>query len=128
LLNANNLGGVGGQLQKQSTCNAFGGAATVGSTIFVPCSNGILQLTIGPGATINSGWKAPGGINGSPVVGGHTVYDISGGTLYALNSQTGAVRTQVNVVGSSSRFGTPTLWGNFVFVGTSSGISAVAIS
>jgi hypothetical protein len=127
LLNANNLGGVGGELQKQSTCNTFGGAAIVGSTIFVPCTSGDLQLTIGPGATINRGWQAAGGINGSPIVGGHTVYTIGAGNLYALNSQTGAVRAQINI-GQASRFVTPTLSGKLIFVGTNSGISAVAIS
>jgi len=126
LLDATNLGDVGGQLRQQNICDAYGGSATTGSVIFLPCTDGLLQLTIGP-STINRGWQAPGNINGSPIIGGHTVYSIGkGGTLYALNSQTGEVRAQAKV-GSTSRFATPTLSGSLLFVGTLKGISAVAI-
>jgi outer membrane protein assembly factor BamB len=127
LLNANKLGEVGGELQELDTCNAFGGSATTGSVIFVPCTTGVLQLTIGPGPTITRGWQADGKIHGSPIIGGRTVYSLGEGTLYALDSQTGKVRTQVDV-GDTSRFATPTLSGRFVFVGTMSGISAVTLS
>ncbi len=126
LLSANKLGGVGGQLQEQKICDAFGGSATTGSVIFLPCTDGLLQLTIGAG-TIQSGWQASGDINGSPIIGGHTVYSIGKGSLHALNSQTGKEIAQADV-GDTSRFATPTLSGNFVFVGTMSGISAVTIS
>jgi outer membrane protein assembly factor BamB len=73
------------------------------------------------------GWQADGKIHGSPIIGGHTVYSLGGPTLYALNSQTGKVQTQVDV-GDTSRFATPTLSGSFVFVGTNAGISAVKLS
>ena len=126
LLDGNKLGGVGGQLQEQDLCDAFGGAATMGEVIFVPCTNGVLQVTI-TGSTMKRGWQADGKIHGSPIIGGHTVYSLSGPTLYALNSQTGKVQAQVDV-GGTSRFATPTLSGSFIFVGTMSGISAVTLS
>jgi outer membrane protein assembly factor BamB len=126
LLNANKLGGVGGELQQLDTCLAFGSSATTGSVIFVPCLNGVLQLMV-TGSTMKQGWQADGKIHGSPVIGGHTVYSLGGATLYALDSQTGKVRAQVDV-GNTSRFATPTLSGSFVFVGTMSGISAVTLS
>lgn len=125
LLDATNLGGVGGQLLEQNVCNAFGGSATTGSVIFVPCTDGLLQLTIRSG-TINRGWRAPAGINGSPIIGGNTVYTIGIGTLYALDRQTGKIRAQATV-GENPHFATPTLSGRFVFVGTISGISALTI-
>jgi len=125
LLNATKLGGVGGQLQEQDLCNAFGGSATTGSVIFVPCTNGVLQLTIGP-STITRGWQASGNINGSPIIGGHTVYSLGGGAVHALDSQTGKEIAQADV-GTTTRFATPTLSGNLIFVGTNSGISAVTI-
>jgi outer membrane protein assembly factor BamB len=126
LLDGNKLGGIGGQLQEQDLCTAFGASATMGSVIFVPCTNGVLQLTI-TGSTMQRGWQANGKIHGSPIIGGHTVYSLGGATLYALDSQTGKVQAQVDV-GDTSRFATPTLSGNFVFVGTMAGISAVTLS
>ena len=108
VLHADALGGVGGQVTEQNVCVAFGGAATTGSQIFIPCTDGLLQVTIGTDASINPGWKAASNIVGSPIIGGHTVYSIGGGTLYALNSGNGAVRATFNV-GNTSRFATPTL-------------------
>lgn len=126
LLNANKLGGVGGQLQELNLCNAFGGSATTGTVIFIPCTSGLLQVTI-TGSTMKRGWQANGKINGSPIIGGHTVYSLGKGTLYALDSQTGKVQAQVNV-GDTSRFATPTLAGSLIFVGTMAGISAVTLA
>ena len=76
---------------------------------------------------MRQGWQADGKIHGSPVIGGHTVYSLGGATLYALDSQPGKVRAQVDV-GNTSRFAAPTLSGSFVLVGTMSGISAVTLS
>jgi outer membrane protein assembly factor BamB len=128
LLSAAKLGGIGGELQQQNICFSFGGAATTGSVAFIPCTNGLLQLTIGQG-TMHPGWQASGNVNGSPIIGGHTVYsiDTSGGVLHALDSQTGKDIAQVNV-GATSRFATPTLSGNLIFIGTMNGISAVTLS
>jgi hypothetical protein len=38
LLRADHLGGVGGQLVERPVCAAFGGAAAVGSVLYVPCT------------------------------------------------------------------------------------------
>ena len=128
LLHANALGGVGGQAQLLTVCPSFGGAATNGSQIFVPCTSGLRQLSLSAQDTLSLGWQAPSQITGSPVVGGQTVYALSGdGTLYALNSATGQTRASVSV-GAVSRFATPTLFNRQVFVGTLDGVTAVAAS
>jgi outer membrane protein assembly factor BamB len=126
LLRAGDLGGVGGELVERSVCAAFGGAAAVGSTVFVPCSDGLRQLSAGPGARLQLGWRAPAAVTGSPAVGGHTVYslDPAGGTLYALDAARGTVRASAQV-GQTSRFATPTLAGGLVLVGTLSGVTAL---
>ncbi len=127
LLHADALGGVGGQAAMQSICRSFGGFAASGSHVFVPCTDGLRQVIVGPGATITLGWHASSDITGSPIVGGNTVYSLnSDGTLYALNAATGTTRATVSV-GEVSRFATPALSGNLVFVGTMSGIVAVTI-
>lgn len=127
LLHADALGGVGGQAQVLTVCDSFGGAATNGSQIFVPCTSGLRQLSLS-GDRLSLGWQAPGGITGSPVVGGQTVYSLSGdGTLYALNSVNGKVRATIGV-GAVSRFATPTLYNGRVYVGTMDGVTAVVAS
>ena len=128
LLHANALGGVGGQALMASICSSYGGAASVGSQIFLPCTDGLRQVLVGPGSRLTLGWHANQQVVGSPVVGGNTVYSLDrNGTLYALNSQTGAIITTVSV-GSTSRFATPTLSGNHVYVGTMTGVVAVTVS
>jgi PQQ-like domain len=77
---------------------------------YVPRSDGLRQARVGPGAQLELGWRAPGAVSGSPVVGGHTVYtlDPDGGTLYALDA-TGERCGTSAPVGQTSRFATPTL-------------------
>ncbi|HEY4032832.1 MAG TPA: PQQ-binding-like beta-propeller repeat protein [Ktedonobacteraceae bacterium] len=125
-LHANALGGIGGQIDAQDVCDSFGGAATVGSTIFIPCTNGVRQITVDTSGHMHQGWHASGDIVGSPVVGGHTVYSLSNGMIYALNMDSGHVITSLNV-GSANRFATPTIFGTSIFVGTYTGITAVKI-
>ncbi len=126
LLHAGALGGVGGQAAELQVCHAYGGAAVVGSTIYVPCNEGVQQVRVGPGATFQLGWQASG-IPGSPVVGGHTLYSMDrNGTLHALDAATGRERAALDV-GSASRFATPTLFQDTVFVPTLSGVVAVKI-
>jgi outer membrane protein assembly factor BamB len=127
LLRADHLGGVGGQLVERPVCAAFGGAAAAGSTLYVPCTDGLREVRVGPEAQLSLGWRAPGAVSGSPVVGGHTVYslDPAGGSLYALDADRGTVRTSAPV-GQTSRFATPTLAGGLVLVGTLAGVVALA--
>ena len=125
-LHANALGGVGGQIDAQDVCVSFGGAATVGSTIFVPCVNGLRQVNVDASGRIHQGWHADNSITGSPVVGGHTVYSLSNSMLYALNMDSGQVVTSLNV-GQANRFATPTVAGTTIFIGTLEGITAVNI-
>ncbi len=129
LLHTDALGGVGGQAQVKSVCHSFGGASLLNSQLFVPCTDGLQEITIGPGANMALGWKAPSQISGSPIVGGQTVYSLNpgGGILYALDAATGNIRTMLSI-GATSRFATPTLSGNQIFVGTLTGVVAVTIS
>jgi outer membrane protein assembly factor BamB len=127
VLHANALGGIGGQVDAQDVCISFGGAATVGSTIFVPCTSGVHQVSVDASGKIHQGWQASGGIVGSPVVGGHTVYSLSNGMIYALNMDSGQVVASLDV-GKANRFATPTISGTSIFIGTLTGIVAVKIT
>ncbi len=126
LLNAEKLGGIGGSLDEQPVCHSFGGTATVGSTIFVPCTNGLLQITVDTRGHMHQGWQASADIVGSPIVGGHTVYSFSHGVMYALDMNSGQLVTSLDV-GMANCFATPTISGTSMFIGTLSGITAISI-
>jgi outer membrane protein assembly factor BamB len=128
VMRANALGGVGGQLHAQSICSSYGGSAALGTQIFIPCTDGVQQITVGSNGALTVGWKASSQIQGSPVIGGNTVYSVDpSGMLYALNRATGAVRTSISI-GATSRFATPTLTSGRVFIGTTSGVVAVTVA
>jgi outer membrane protein assembly factor BamB len=128
LLRADHLGGVGGQIQTISLCTAYGGAAVSGDSLFIPCTDGLLQLTLASGPQLVAGWQASQQVTGSPVVGGRTVYSLDvSGTLYALDAATGAVRARL-AVGQTSRFATPALSQRSLFIGTLTGVVAVGIA
>jgi outer membrane protein assembly factor BamB len=127
-LHADALGGIGGQLQSQTVCHAYGGAALVGSTAFVPCNEGVQQIQVGADGKFMLGWLAAN-VPGSPVIGGHTVYTLErSGQLHALDIKTGHDRTSAVNVGMTARFATPTLFQNYVFIGTLKGVVAVIVS
>jgi outer membrane protein assembly factor BamB len=126
LLRGDHLGGVGGQVQKMNLCQAYGGAAVLGTRAFLPCTDGVREVKVESGK-MTVGWRADGNIAKSPVIGGHTLYDLgSNGNLYALDVVTGKVRASVRI-GDATRFATPTIYGSAIFVGTVAGITAVQI-
>jgi outer membrane protein assembly factor BamB len=128
LLRQNALGGIGGQLTTHPVCKAFGGTARAGSDVFVPCTDGLRVVHV-TSSNFTVGWHAADNITGSPVATRGAIWslDPSGGTLYVLNALTGAVVTS-HSVGATTRFATPTIWKNEVFVGTTSGVVALTAS
>ncbi|HET8844706.1 MAG TPA: PQQ-binding-like beta-propeller repeat protein [Ktedonobacteraceae bacterium] len=131
LLRTNHLGGIGAQLQTISVCGggAYGGAAVNDRVAFIPCTEGLREIQLGSGDRLTVGWQAPQQVTGSPIIGGNTVYSLypSGGMLYALNAANGSVRASI-AVGTTTRFATPTLYQKSLFVGTTTGITAVEIA
>lgn len=122
LLHRDALGGVGGEIQGMPICDAYGGAAVVEARMFIPCNSGLYEVQVA-NERLTIGWHAPS--SGSPTIGGNTVYSLDpGGTLYALDINTGKVRAKVGV-GGTSRFSTPTLSGKYIIVGTLDGVVAV---
>jgi outer membrane protein assembly factor BamB len=129
LLNATDLGGIGGQRMQAAICTAFGAAAVSGSTVYEPCtSNGPAAISISAAArTIRVLWRGPGGGDGSPVVGGGAVWvtDVSSGTLYELSQATGQVRHQISIGAGLPHFSSLSLGNGTAFVSTLDGVTAV---
>jgi polyvinyl alcohol dehydrogenase (cytochrome) len=128
LLDADRLGGVGGQLSQRQLCVAFGGAAVAGATVYVPCwQSGLIAVHIAA-SRIQIRWQASAGVWGSPVVGGGAVWvaEPHDGTLYELAPGNGRVRYELKVASTLSDFVSPSLSGHLVLIGTLTGVTAVS--
>jgi outer membrane protein assembly factor BamB len=110
-----------------SICTAFGGPAAISSVVIVPCIDGLRAVQAGSNS-LNVLWHAQSSITGSPIIAGQTVYALNpnGGTLYALNVASGAIRAQCSV-GQANRFASPTYSNGMIFVGTLRGVTAVTV-
>ena len=113
LLSQSALGGIGHELVMGPLCSgadADGGTAVVGSTVYVPCGNGVESVnTSASPAGISRLWTAASGTSGPPIVAGGLVWSIRGGTLYGLNPASGATVEQVSVGGQANHFPTPSV-------------------
>ncbi len=117
--------GVGGEQAQAHLCSAYGAAAVTGTTVFVPCDDGLLRVEVGSDGVPHPGWHVPLRASGSPVLGGGAVWvaDYGAGTLLALDQASGRVLTQV-VAGSLPHFVSPVLSGDRVLIGTAAGVTA----
>jgi len=117
LLDPANLGGIGGELFSGQVCaSAFGGAAVAGTTIFVPCTDGLVALGLSSGS-FHTLWRSPSFSAGPPIVTGGVVWtlDTSNGTLRGYNANTGAEQFSFNT-GGVTRFTTPSTGDGMVYV------------
>ena len=91
LLKAGLLGGVGGQITSQHVCSsAFGGTSWSGTTVFVPCTDGLYALSVSS-TSIGVLWHVRHPAMASPIIAAGAVWaiDASSGVLYALNPSNG---------------------------------------
>jgi len=87
LLRADQLGSIGGEVASLRVCSgSWGGTAWSGSTVFIPCADGLVALSVSPTA-IAVAWKVAHPVLGSPIVAAGAVWAIepSSGKLYALD-------------------------------------------
>ncbi|MDT4920005.1 MAG: hypothetical protein QOI15_907 [Pseudonocardiales bacterium] len=129
VLDRTDLGGIGGEVSSTDLCTSFGGTAQLGEQVFVPCTDGVRAVRVDASGQLQELWHADSDVWGSPVVGGGRVWALNpdSGTLYALDPATGAVVDSADV-GETSRFATPAIYGNHLFVPTLAGLTVVASS
>jgi len=130
LLSSPDLGGIGGQLFAAPVCRgqmAFGATSFDGDNLYLPCANGVQEISVARLGSFAVGWQTTTGADGPPVLGGSCVWslDTSSGVLFALSQQTGAAVAQL-AVGPVPHFASPTLIGSVAVVGTDSGLVAVS--
>ena len=129
LVNASNPGGIGGQVFSGKVCSsAYGGAALAPNLVFVPCTDGLVALSV----SVNSFqvlWRSPSFSSGPPIVTGNVVWalDTSSGTLHGYDTRTGTSLFSLHT-GSVTRFTTPATGDGRVFVATRSEVFAFQTS
>jgi len=108
-------------------CTAFGGMATQGTIVYVPCISGGMAAVDTSGSKIRVLWRGPGGAEGSPVLGGGAVWvpDWNAGVLYQLDPGTGHVRHKIRLGSALPHFASPSLSGSLALIGTMHGVVAV---
>ncbi|WP_245665906.1 PQQ-binding-like beta-propeller repeat protein [Actinoplanes subtropicus] len=127
VLDPAHLGGIGGQRGRSDVCRAFGGTAVSGTTLFVPCQDGIRSVSLDAASgRLRTDWHGPSGAKGSPVVAGGAVWvvDYDGGLLYLLDPASGKVRSQL-AIGVAPHFASPTVAAGHGYVGTLTGVVSV---
>ncbi|RAG80296.1 hypothetical protein DN069_38940 [Streptacidiphilus pinicola] len=117
--------GVGGEQAQAHLCGAFGTAAVSGTTAFVPCTDGLLRVDVGPDGVPRPGWRVALRAAGSPVLGGGAVWvpDYGAGALLVLAPATGRVLARL-ATGPLPHFASPVLSGDRVLIGTTTGVTA----
>jgi hypothetical protein len=127
LLDASRPGGIGGQIAAQRVCNgAWGGTATLGSTVFLPCADALVAVSVTP-SSLSVAWRFGQARLASPIVAGGAVWaiDVTTTTLYALSAASGAVLYQLRLNGGQ-HFNTPAATEGYVVVPAGNKIVAVA--
>lgn len=127
LLNADQLGGIGGQIALRPVCTgAWGGTAWAGSTVFVPCADGLLALSV-TATTIAVKWKAAHIVLASPIVAAGVLWaiDTISAKVYALNPSSGAVLYTASL-GAARHFNTLAATEGFVVAPAGTHVVAIA--
>jgi polyvinyl alcohol dehydrogenase (cytochrome) len=131
LLSTTRPGGVGGQLAEGYVCDAEGAASVNGGMVYEPCQQGGMAAVSVNAARkkLKIAWRGPDGATGSPVVGGGAVwvtgFTTTSGTLYELNTATGAVRYKIAIGQGLLHFSSLALAGHTAYVNTLTGITAI---
>jgi polyvinyl alcohol dehydrogenase (cytochrome) len=127
VLKADRLGGVGGQVASRRVCaGAWGGTAWTGPMVFVPCSDGLVALSVTP-TSISVAWRDAHLRLGSPIVAAGVVWaiDVDTSKLYALDLISGSVRYMANL-GSAKHFSTPAATEGYVVAPAGSDVIEVS--
>lgn len=125
VVKAAHLGGIGGQVSIGPLCRAFGVSAVTGNTVYMPCTDGLSRVEVNAKGQFKRVWHITG-VTSSPVAGNGALYTVSRANLLAINTS-GKQIGSIALGSTPTRFATPALAGNKVFVGTTAGIVAIRV-
>jgi outer membrane protein assembly factor BamB len=129
LLRADSLGGVGGQIASGSVCaGAWGGTAWSGPMVLIPCSDGLVALSVSH-TSFNIAWKAANPRLGSPIIAAGAVWAIEPetGRLFALDLSSGSVLYTANL-GQAHHFSTPAATEGFIVAPAGAQVEAFSVA
>ena len=129
LLQAGKLGEIGGQIATRKLCSGgYGGTAWSGSTVFVPCTDGLYAVAVSS-SSLEVAWRVGRPADASPIVSAGAVWAIEpgSGTLYALDPANGKV-TYSTHLGSARRFSTPAATEGFVVAPAGKRVVAISVA
>ena len=128
LLKAGALGGIGGQVASKAIClGAFGGTAWSGSTVYIPCEDGLYAVSVS-GGSIAIKWRARHPELASPIIAAGVLWAIdNSGKLYAIDPASGSVVYSVDL-GAAQHFSTLAATEGFVVVPAGKNVVAVSTS
>lgn len=128
VLAAGQLGGIGGQKARAQLCGgAYGGTAWSGTTVYVPCLDGLYAVSVAA-TSISVLWHDANVRSASPILSAGAVWaiDPSSATLYALDPATGAGRYSMSL-GAAVHFSTPAATDGFVVAPAGRNVVAVSV-
>ena len=129
VLQVSGLTGVGKPAAARRVCGgAWGGSSWTGSTVFLPCRDGLTAVSVSP-SSISVAWRAPAVHTGSPIVAAGAVWavDENSATLFALDPASGAVVYSLGL-GSAEHFSTPAATQGYIVAPAGSAVVAVAVA
>jgi outer membrane protein assembly factor BamB len=134
VLNASNLGGIGGQLYSSQVCStghaAYGGLAYSSAHLIVPCDNGVVALNIDLGSNppFTVAWRGPNFLAGPPIIAGNAVWtvDVGDGRIYALNLTSGQTLFEDAIGSIPTHFNSLSAGDGQIFVSASRQVLAYA--
>lgn len=135
LLDADKLGGVGGQLATLTDAcddDVDGGDAVSrtgsGLVVYLPCLSGVVALSVqaSPPA-LHVLWQTSTGSSGPPIVAGGLVWTIDrSGAVYGLDPATGDAVETLGVGAEANHFPTPSVGAGLLLVPSASNVVAFA--
>jgi outer membrane protein assembly factor BamB len=122
----------GGENYSNAVCNAtgnaaFGGLASHGSTVFVPCADGIAAVTVDSATAFHRIWYQTSGGGSAAIFAGGLVWTLpmdGGTTLYGLKPGTGQIARTLTLPATTMHFATPAAADGMLFVGAGNRLSA----
>jgi outer membrane protein assembly factor BamB len=128
LLDGRHLGGIGGEVFSDEVCrSSFGGTAHTSNSIYVPCTDGLVALTVSEDArTFSQRWRSESFNAGPPIVAGGLVWtvDLSAGAIVGLDETSGDEVVR-RALPSVSHFASPSSADGCLFVPTLLTVSAL---
>jgi outer membrane protein assembly factor BamB len=130
LLEAGNLGHLSPAPFSARLCGAaFGATAYVDPVLYVPCTDGLRAVRIGPGPAFHVQWTGPASLPGPPIVSGGAVWylDTASGQLVGLDPATGQARFRA-AAGEVVHFASPGAGAGLILVAAGGRIEAFGSS